>query len=54
MSSQSKLDLIAAGAISAMFLGAFALTVTRWGLMIVAAGVVVMLLLLLKSYRTRP
>ena len=52
MDSQSKLDLIAGGAILAMFMGAYMLTVSRWGLAIIIGGIVVMLVLYVKTLRT--
>jgi hypothetical protein len=52
MNSQSKLDLIAGGAILAMFMGAYMLTVSRWGLAIIIGGIVVMLVLYVKTLRT--
>ena len=54
MDSQSKLDLIAAGAILTMFLGAYALTLSRLGLVLIVGGAVVMLLLMLQALRKRP
>jgi hypothetical protein len=52
MDRQSKLDLAAAGAILVMFLGAYALTVSRWGLLLIVAGVVAMLFLFSTAIRT--
>ena len=54
MDNQSKLDLIAAGAILTMFLGAYGLTLSRLGLVLIVSGAVVMLLLMLKAVRKRP
>lgn len=54
MDSQSKLDLIAAGAILTMFLGVYALTLTRFGLVLIVGGALVVLLLMLKVLRKRP
>jgi hypothetical protein len=54
MDSQSKLDLIAAGAILSMFLGAYALTVSRMGLLLIVGGAAVMLVLMLRAVRNRP
>jgi hypothetical protein len=52
MDRQSKLDLAAAGAILVMFLGAYGLTVSRWGLLLIVAGVIAMLFLLSTAVRT--
>ena len=51
MESQSKLDLVAASAILIMFVGAYTLTLSRFGLILIIAGVLVMLLLMLKALR---
>lgn len=51
MDSQSKLDLIAGGAILVMFLGAYTLTVSRLGLLMIAGGIIVMLFLFVKTFR---
>jgi hypothetical protein len=51
MDSQSKLDLVAGGAILIMFLGAFILIVSSLGLFMIAGGAVVMLFLFLKTLR---
>lgn len=51
MESQSKLDLIAGSAILLMFVGAFIFPLTSLGLILIAAGVIVMLLLFLKIVR---
>ena len=51
MQSESKRDGIAAGAILMMFAGAFILSVSSLGLLPIAAGLVVMLLLILKALR---
>ena len=48
---QSKLDLIAAAAIAVMFLGAFILTLSVLGLVLIAAGIAVMLLLFWNTRR---
>ena len=51
MEGQSKLDLVAAGAILIMFLGAYTLTLSRLGLVLIIAGAIVMLLLILNICR---
>lgn len=51
MVRQSKLDILAAGAILAMFLGAYTLTTSRLGLVLIMGGSIVMLLLILNTYR---
>jgi hypothetical protein len=53
MDRQSKLDVAAAGAILVMFIGAYALTISRWGLLLIVAGVVAMLFLFSTAIRTR-
>jgi hypothetical protein len=50
MEGQSKLDLIAAGAILIMFLGTYVLTLSRLGLVLIIGGAIVMLLLILNIY----
>jgi hypothetical protein len=52
MDRQSKLDLAAAGAILIMFLGVYVLTISRFGLLMIAGGVVVMLFLFVTAGRT--
>lgn len=54
MDRQLKLDLIAASAILAMFLGAYMLTVSRWGLLMIVGGGLVMLFLFLTVLRSEP
>jgi hypothetical protein len=51
MEGQSKPDLVAAGAIVAMFLGAYALTISRLGLVLIIGGAIAMLLLILNICR---
>lgn len=51
MEGQSKPDLVAAGAIFAMFLGAYTLTISRLGLVLIIGGAIAMLLLILNIYR---
>ena len=51
MAGQSKLDLVAAGAILIMFLGAYTLTLSRLGVVLIIGGAIVMLLLILNTYR---
>jgi hypothetical protein len=53
MDRQSKLDLAAAGAILVMFIGAYALTISRLGLLLIVTGVVAMLFLFSTAIRTR-
>ncbi len=53
MNNQSKLDLIAGGAILVMFLGAFMLTVSALGLLMIAGSIIVMLFLFLKTFQTK-
>jgi hypothetical protein len=53
MNSQNKQDLVAGGAILLMFLGAYTLTVSRLGLLMIGGGLIVMLFLFLKTFRTR-
>jgi len=53
MDSQSKTDLIAGSAILVMFVGAYTLTVSGLGLLMIAGGIIVMLFLFLKTFRTR-
>ena len=52
MEGHSKLDLVAAAAILIMFLGAYTLTVSRLGLVLIIGGAIV-LLLILTIYRQR-
>ena len=54
MESQSKLDLVAASAILVMFLGAYALTLSRLGLVLIVVGALVMFLLILKTLLKAP
>ena len=55
MDRQSKLDLAAAGAILVMFLGAYTLTISRLGLLMIVGSVVAMLVLFfLTAVRTPP
>jgi len=51
MQHQSKLDLIAGGAILIMFIGAFILSLSPLGFVLIAAGAIVMLFLLLTLFR---
>lgn len=51
MEGQSKLDLVAAGAIVIMFVGAYTLTLSRLGLVLIIGGAIVTLLLILNTYR---
>ena len=51
MNKQSKLDLIAGGAILAMFLGAFILSLSPLGFVLIAGGAIVMLILFLITFR---
>ena len=51
MESLSKLDLIASGAILIMFVGAYTLTLSRFGLILIIASVLVMLFILLRALR---
>ena len=50
MDVQSKQDTLAASAILAMFLGAYTLTISRLGLVLIIGGAIVMLLLILNIY----
>lgn len=50
--SQSKLDLVAGGAILLMLLGAFMLTISSLGLIMIAGAAILMLFLFLKILRT--
>ncbi|HLO20867.1 MAG TPA: hypothetical protein VK192_10295 [Sphingomicrobium sp.] len=52
MDSQSKLDLVAGGAILLMLLGAFMLTISSLGLIMIAGAAILMLFLFLKILRT--
>ena len=52
MEGHSKLDLVAAAAILIMFLGAYTLTFSRLGLVLIIGGAIV-LLLILTIYRQR-
>jgi hypothetical protein len=51
MDNQTRLDLTAAGALLAMLLGAFVMTVSSLGLVLMAGGAIVMLFLFLKTFR---
>lgn len=51
MNNQSKLDLIAGGAILTMFIGAFILSFTALGFVLIAGGAIVMLFLFLMLFR---
>ena len=51
MERQSKLDLVAAGAIAMMFFGAFMLTVTPVALYLIAGGGLTVLLLVFATLR---
>jgi hypothetical protein len=51
MDSQSKRDLTAGGAILLMFLGAFILSVSSLGLLVIAGGALLILTLILKAVR---
>lgn len=51
MKNQARLDLIAAGAILVMFLGAFILSLSPLGFVLIAAGGIVMLVLFLMLLR---
>ena len=53
MMDQSKLDAAAAAGILAMFLGAFLLTISPLGLLVISGGAAVMLFLFLKIARKR-
>ncbi len=53
MNRQNKQDLVAGCAILVMFVGAYTLTVSRLGLLMIAGGVIVMLFLFLKTFRTK-
>jgi hypothetical protein len=53
VSNQTRNDLVAGGAILMMFLGAFILTGSSIGLVLIACGVGVMLLLFLTTFRKR-
>jgi len=53
VSTQTRNDLVAGGAILMMFLGAFILTVSSIGLVLIVCGVGVMLLLFLTTFRKR-
>lgn len=54
MTRESKRDLAAAGAILTMFLGAFILPVSPFGLLLIAGGAMAMLLLMLNALRKDP
>lgn len=51
MHHQSKLDLIAGGAILTMFIGAFILPLSALGFVLIGAGAIVMLFLFLMLFR---
>lgn len=51
MNRQFKLDLIAGGAILVMFLGAFILSLSSLGFILITAGGIVMLVLFLMLLR---
>ena len=51
MDVQSKQDTLAASAILAMFLGAYTLTISRLGFILIVGGAIVLLLLILNTYR---
>ena len=51
--NQTKRDLIAGGAILIMFLGAYALTISRLGLLMIASGGIVMLWLFAKMFLSK-
>ena len=51
MNNQSKLDLIAGGAILTMFVGAFILSLSAFGFLLIGAGAIVMLFLFLMFFR---
>lgn len=53
MDDQSKNDLVAGGAILMMFIGAFVLTISSFGLVLMAIGGGVMVPLFLKTTRKR-
>jgi hypothetical protein len=53
MDRQSKLDMAAAGAILVMFIGAYALTIGRFGLLLIVGGIVAMLFLFSTAIRIR-
>lgn len=51
MNKQSTLDLIAGAAIVTMFLGAFILSLSALGFVLIAAGAIIMLVLFLVLVR---
>lgn len=51
MNNQSKLDLIAGGAILTMFIGAFILPLSAFGFVLIGAGAIAMLVLFLMLFR---
>ena len=51
MDTQSKRDLMAGGAILLMFLGAFLLSVSSLGLLLIGGGAVLIFTLILKVVR---
>jgi uncharacterized membrane protein len=53
MDTQSKLDVIASIAILVMFVGAYVLTVSRFGIFMIAGGAIAMVFPMLKTFRTR-
>ena len=54
MNSQMKEDLAAGAAVLIMFVGAFTLMVTSLGLLLMAAGAILILMLVLKALRKEP
>ena len=54
MNSQMKEDLAAGTAVLIMFVGAFTLMVTSLGLLLIAAGAILILMLVLKALRKEP
>jgi hypothetical protein len=51
MKSQTNRDFLAGGAILLMFIGAFILSVTALGLMLIAVGAIAILFLSLRAIR---
>jgi hypothetical protein len=53
MDNQAKLDLVAGAAILIMFIGAYVLTISRSGMLMIAGGTLAMALLFLKTLRSK-
>ena len=54
MNSQMKEDLAAGAAVLIMFVGAFTLVISSLGLLLIAAGAMLLLMFVLKALRKEP